>query len=432
MLKETERPLNDDVLEDGARGDVDRAAFCSNDNDSALQSDTATEVDGTSNSEMVKLQHLRNGRDMLLKVGDLLEIATELDEWRVSESSGAHLKLTVLKSIEVGLDKHEIGAGLDRQEAATGNVDTVCILKVANSGTNSSLKLNNGDIRLTLLVTRDGLSVGDDLHLKLIVLNNTLNSVEVKPDVVRVEVLELLDRLELIDMLLGDLSNFKKTDRALVVDNSTTLDIGLGLVGQFHNVLSLGLHHVLKDAEINHATQVINVGEEDNLNSALKKLVKNTRVVERLENVTVARGVPLANRGFEVLGDGKKRILIDSGVSGLVEGEDIDVVSFILLNDSSSVVVGVEGVHKNERNVDVVCVVKILNLTDREIEERRSVTNFDDGLGANTTHRGTKTTVELENSKLVEELHRLGGGKVLIIDDLTLSRRSDTVPVTVA
>ena len=66
---------------------------------------------------------------------------------------------------------------------------------------------------------------------------------EVQPDVVGVEVLEFLDRLELVGVLFGNLSDFKKTDRALVIDDGSTLDICLGLVGQLHNVLGIGLDH---------------------------------------------------------------------------------------------------------------------------------------------------------------------------------------------
>ncbi|KAI6770229.1 hypothetical protein HG530_004858 [Fusarium avenaceum] len=335
----------------------------------ALERHAAAEVDGASDGEVVQLQHLRDGWDSLLEVRNLLEIATKLDQGGITEASGAHLKLTVLQCVKIGLDEHQVGASLDGQESSAGNVDTVGVVEVADGSTDSSLKLNNGDVGLALLVTGDGLAVGDNLHLELIILHHTLDGLEVEPDVVGVEVLELLDRLELVDMLLGDLGNFEQTDRALVIDDGTTLDIGLGLVGQLHDVLGVGLHHVL--------------------------------------------GVPLVDGGIIILGDGQERVLVDSGVSGLVEGKDVDVVALVLLDDGSSVVICVERVHKDEGNVNVVCAVEVFNLSHGKVEEGHAITDLNDGLGTNTTHGGSQTTVELENSQLAKELDRLGVGKIL-------------------
>lgn len=305
VLEQAERSLDDNVLKDGAGRHVNGAALGSDNNNGTLKCDTTSQVDRTSDGKVVKLQNLGDRRNVLLEVGNLLEVAAELDQRSVSEAGGAHLQLAVLKGVQIGLDEHEVGAGLDGQETTTGDVDTVGVLEVANGGTDSGLELNNGNVGLALLVSRDGLAVGDNLHLELVVLNNALDGVEVEPDVVSVEVLELLDRLELVDMLLGDLGNFEQADRALVVNDGTTLDIGLGLVGQFHDVLSLSLHHVLQDAQINDTAQVVNIGQEDNLNTTLEQLVEDTRVVEGLENVTVAGRVPLRDGGVEVLGNGE-------------------------------------------------------------------------------------------------------------------------------
>lgn len=231
-------------------------------------------------------------------------------------------------------------------------------------------------------------------------------------------------------MLLGDLGNLQQADIALVVDNGTTLDVSLGLVGKLHNVLGLGLHHVLQDAQVHDGTQVIHVGEEDDLNATLQELVENARVVQGLKDVAVARGVPLRDGRVEVLGDGEERVLVDSGVSGLVEGENVDVVALVLLDDGGGVVVGVERVHEDKRDVDVVGAVEVLNLTDGEIQKGHAVTNLDDRLGANAAHGGTKTTIELEDGKLVEEVDRLRVGEVIVVDNLALCGRLDAVPVT--
>jgi len=80
-------------------------------------------------------------------------------------------------------------------------------------------------------------------------------------------------------MLLGDLGDFKQTDGTLVIDDGTTLDVSLGLVGQLHNVLGLRVDHVLENAEIDDGAQVVGVGQENGLNAALDELIEHTAVV---------------------------------------------------------------------------------------------------------------------------------------------------------
>ena len=428
MLQESQATLDNNVLEDGSRRNVNCLSLGRHNNDGTLEGHSPTEVDRTSNGQMVKLNNLGNAGDPLLEVGHLLEVAAELDERRITETSSAHLQLAVLDSIEIRLDQHQIRAGLDGQEAATGHIDTVRVLEVLDGGTDSGLELENANIRLTLLVARNGLAVGDDLHLKLIVLDNTLDGLNIHPDVVGVEVLELLDRLELVDVLLGNLGNFQKAHAALVINDGTTLDIGLSLVGQLHNVLRLALNHVLKDAQVNNGAKVISVGEEDDLNTAVDELVENAGVVERLEDVTVSRRVPVVERRVERLGHGKKRVFEDSGIARLVEGEDIDVMTLILLDNSGSVLIRVERVHEDDGHIGAIATVKVLDLTDRHVEERHAITDLDDGLGADATHGGTQTTVQLENGQFVEEADRLGIGEALVVDNLISGRGGDAVP----
>ena len=302
MLKQPERSLHYHVFEDGAWRDVDRLALGSHNNDGALERHATAKVDRTGDGEMVELHDLRDRRNARLEARHLLKVAAELDEGSRAESVRVHNKLTVRQSVEVRLDEHKVGARLDRQEASPGHVDTVSILEVADGSTDSRLELEDGHVCLALLICRDGLAVGDDLHGKLVVLNHALDRLEAHPDVVGVEVLELLDGLELIDMLLGYLRNFEQTHRAFVIDDGTTLDISLGFVRQLHDVLGFGVHHVLENTEIDDGAQVVGVGEEDVFNAAVNKLVENARVVQRLEDVTVAWRVPVGNVRISRLG----------------------------------------------------------------------------------------------------------------------------------
>jgi hypothetical protein len=106
-------------------------------------------------------------------------------------------------------------------------------------------------------------------------------------------------------------------------------------------------------------------------------------------------------------------------------------VSLVLLDDGSGIVVGVERVHEEEGDVDVVCAVEVLDLADRQVEEGHAVTDLNNGLGSNATHGGTETTIELEDGKLAKELSSLSVGKIVVVDNLAGGGGVDAVPVTI-
>ena len=92
MLQNPQAALDDDILENRPRWDVDGTAFGRDDDDSALQDDstrnkslvcdemeerkldTPAEIDVASHCEMVQFDDLGNAGDALLEVGDLLEV----------------------------------------------------------------------------------------------------------------------------------------------------------------------------------------------------------------------------------------------------------------------------------------------------------------------------------------------------------------------
>jgi len=90
--------------------------------------------------------------------------------------------------------------------------------------------------------------------------------------------LELPGGAELVQVVLGDLGDLKEPCLAVVINDGTTLDIGLGLVGDLHNVLGLRVDHGLHDVEINNGTQVVDVGNEDVFLSSGDELGEETRV----------------------------------------------------------------------------------------------------------------------------------------------------------
>lgn len=100
----------------------------------------------------------------------------------------------MLQRVEITGDQEEIGAALHGQEAATRDVDTVCV-EVLDRGTNGGLELDN---RLAII---SDLIVDDDIKLhprltRIIPRHDVLDRREVHPQVVGVEDLELVDGLD--------------------------------------------------------------------------------------------------------------------------------------------------------------------------------------------------------------------------------------------
>src|SRR3954467_13616323 len=118
MLKQAQATLDNDVLQDGSRRNVNGLALGCNDDDGALEGDAAAEVDGAGDGEVVELDDLGDAWNALLEVRDFLKVAAELDERGVAEAVGAHLQLAVLNSVQIRLDEHQVRARLDGQESA--------------------------------------------------------------------------------------------------------------------------------------------------------------------------------------------------------------------------------------------------------------------------------------------------------------------------
>src|SRR5690349_13310121 len=113
MLQKSQGALDDDVLENGSRGNVDGAALCRDNNDSTLEGDASAQIYRAGDGEVVQLEDLRDAGDVLLEVGNLLEVSTEFDEWRRAKAVRVDLQLAVFQRVQVRLDQQEVGAGLD-------------------------------------------------------------------------------------------------------------------------------------------------------------------------------------------------------------------------------------------------------------------------------------------------------------------------------
>ena len=79
-------------------------------------------------------------------------------------------------------------------------------------------------------------------------------------------------------MVFGHLRHLQQPHLAIVVDNSTALDIGLGLVGDLHDVLGLVVDHGLHNVEVDDGAEVVDVGDEDVFFAGGNELVEEARV----------------------------------------------------------------------------------------------------------------------------------------------------------
>lgn len=61
----------------------------------------------------------------------------------------------------------------------------------------------------------------------------------------------------------------------------------------------------------------------------------------------------------------------------MVKGRDTQLLISVFLDDAQSVVMGVKRSHEDERDIDFVRRVQMLNLSHGEVEERHIVLDFE-------------------------------------------------------
>ena len=75
-------------------------------------------------------------------------------------------------------------------------------------------------------------------------------------------------------------------------------------------------------------------------------------------------------------------LLEDSWISRLIEGGDAKLLISIFLDDSERVLVGVERSHEDERNINLVGCIQMLDLTDSQVEECHVIFDLQSALSA--------------------------------------------------
>ncbi|KAG5463032.1 MAG: hypothetical protein BJ554DRAFT_2252, partial [Olpidium bornovanus] len=454
-------PGHDLIVKDGARRNVYAGTVVGNDDDGSLEHDVVAERDVARYGKVVQLEDVRGPGEPGQEVGDLLKVVSELHVgYRGEQAPRVHRQLAVVQRVQIRGDQEQVRSRLDWQEARPRHVDAVRAFEMFDRRADGRLQLDD----LLALVGR--LVVYDDVQIELLVLQDALDRLQVDPDVIGVKDLEFLDGLEILDLstkkdvrsqkthVLGrHLRDLEQPYVALVIDEGSSLYVGLSLVRQFHQELRARLLHVrqyrcdptpggvnsrqitgrekiLPLTKINDGSQVVHVADEQVLLAVGNQLVQLTRIVEALEQIAVAGRVPVADLAVRVTRDRKKGLLVYTWVAGLVEGDDVDVVPGVPPDDPLGVVA-----RKFDREILRIrpSLPLYLNLADSQIQECHAVPDLDRGLGPDAAHRGSKTAIELEHHQLVEQ-HPAGsfvGRRREAAVRNNLLRGVDLVPVTV-
>ena len=98
---------------------------------------------------------------------------------------------------------------------------------------------------------------------------------------------------------------------------------------------------------------------------------------EGIVEITVTRRIPVLLVVICTFWTGKECLLEDTGIARLIECGDAELLVSVFLDDAEGVIVGIERCHEDERDVDAVGGVEMLDLTDGEVKEGHVVLDFE-------------------------------------------------------
>ena len=105
---------------------------------------------------------------------------------------------------------------------------------------------------------------------------------------------------------------------------------------------------------------------------------------QRIVQVAVTRRVPVLLVIFSVLWTGEQGLLEDARITRLIEGSDSELLIGVFLDDAKRVLMRIERGHKDERDIDTLGGVEMLDLAHGKIEESHVV--FDLKRALRTSH----------------------------------------------
>ena len=130
-----------------------------------------------------------------------------------------------------------------------------------------------------------------------------------------------------------------------------------------------------------HGTQVVGIGDEEVFLSIGKQLIKNTRMMDSIVKIAVTGRVPVLLVVIGTFWARKKSFLVDTRIARLIESGDANLLVGVLLDDTEGIVMGIEGRHEDEGDIDTMGSVEVLDLTDSKIEEGHVILYLEGTLG---------------------------------------------------
>ena len=112
-------------------------------------------------------------------------------------------------------------------------------------------------------------------------------------------------------------------------------------------------------------------------------MVSGAHHFEGTRSITsVAGRVPFVLIVTSCLGGGEKSLLQDTWVARLIEGSDAELLVRILLDDAQGIFVCVERRHQDQRNVDLMSGIEVLDLANSQVQESHVILDFESGFGS--------------------------------------------------
>lgn len=97
---------------------------------------------------------------------------------------------------------------------------------------------------------------------------------------------------------------------------------------------------------------------------------------ESVVEITMTGRIPVFLVVVSAFGAREESFLVDARIARLVESGDADLLVGVFLDNAEGVVVSVERRHEDERDIDTVGGVQVLDLADGEVEEGHVLLNL--------------------------------------------------------
>ena len=256
----------------------------SHNDDSPLKDNILAKVNIASHRQMIKFNDVRGRGKARQVLGNLFEMVSKFDNGnRRKLALRIQNQLTMRQGVQVRLDQEQVRARLYWQEARPRYIDAMSIGKVFDGCPDGSFQLDDFSARLF-----NHLVIDNDFQIEGSRFKDSLDGASGDPNVVGIENFEFLDGSEIGLVGRGNLGNFQELNFPVVINDGATFDVSLGLVRNFHDEFGVAVNQVLQDVQVNSGAEIVNIRNKQVFNPFIDQIIKQSRIVERFENITVA------------------------------------------------------------------------------------------------------------------------------------------------